>query len=71
MCAFPELLDELMVDQYRNDDSHYAASEELKYSISMTLLQAMWDTDEQITEDELVKLAVQIIWGWVEPDPTD
>ena len=67
----PELLDELMVDQYRNDDSHYAASEELKYSISMTLLQAMWDTDEQITEDELVKLAVQIIWGWVEPDPTD
>ena len=50
---------------------HYAASEELRYSINMTLLQAMWDTDEQITDDELVKLAVQIIWDWVEPDSTD
>ena len=50
---------------------HHTASEELRYSINMTLLQAMWDTDEQITDDELVKLAVQIIWDWVEPDPTD
>lgn len=36
-------------------------SEELTNLIDITLLQAMWDTEEQISEDELVKLAIEII----------
>lgn len=46
----------------------FTASEEVINLIDETLLQAMWDTDEKITEDELIHLAVKIIREIVEPD---
>lgn len=49
----------------------YTASEELTNLIDITLLQAMWDTEEQISEDELVQLAIEIIQEVTKPDSID
>lgn len=40
----------------------FTASEELINEIEEILLQAMWDSDEKITEDELVQLAINRIF---------
>ncbi|MBU5363123.1 hypothetical protein KQI58_18925 [Enterococcus raffinosus] len=48
---------------HRITDFYYrvTASEELITTIEEELLQAMWDSEEQITEDELVQLAFELI----------
>lgn len=38
------------------------ASEELINEIEETILQAIWDSQNEITEDEQVQLAIDIIW---------
>lgn len=48
---------------HRITDFYYrvTASEELITTIEEEPLQAVWDSEEQITEDELVQLAFELI----------
>lgn len=51
------------ITYHRITDFYYrvTASEELINTIEEELLQAMWDSEEQITENELVQIALDLI----------